>query len=181
MVANFGVSNMNPAMIELMETEVTFPVVANQLQLSPAFTAALDSGFNVNMQNDAAVVRASSILEFCRINGIIVQAWSPLQYGFFDGQYIGSEKYAKLTEVLNRIAREQGSRPEHVSAANAAPDTITPEAVAIAWILRYPAKMQVVVGTTNKAHLIAAAHAAEVHISKRQWYEVYAAAGNQLP
>lgn len=181
MVSNFGVSNMDPMMIDLLETEVTFPIVADQLQFSPAFTAALNSGFNVNMENEAAVVRASSILEYCRISGIIVQAWSPLQYGFFGGQYIGSEKYAKLTEVLRRIAAEQGSRPEHVSAANAQPDAITPEAVAIAWILRYPASMQVVLGTTNKAHLIAAAHAAEVHLSKKQWYEIYAAAGNVLP
>ena len=181
MVSNFGVSNMNPMMIDLLESEVSFPIVTDQIQLSAAFTPALNSGFNVNMENDAAVVRSSSILEYCRLNGIIVQAWSPMQYGFFEGLFVGSDKYPKLNEVLERIAREQGSKPEHVSAANAAPDTITPEAVAIAWILRYPAKMQVVLGTTNRAHLIAAAHAPEVHISKRQWYEIYAAAGNVLP
>lgn len=181
MVASFGVSNMDPMMIDLLETAVTFPIVADQLQLSAAFTPALDSGFNVNMQNDAAVVRSSSILEYCRLNGIIVQAWSPMQYGFFGGLFVGSDKYPQLNKVLSRIASEQGGTAESVSAANATPDAITPEAVAIAWILRYPALMQVVLGTTNKAHLIAAAHAAEVHISKKQWYEIYAAAGNVLP
>lgn len=181
MVANFGVSNMNPIMMNLLESEVTFPIVANQIQLSAAFTPALDSGFNVNMKNDAAVVRASGVLEYCRLNGIIVQAWSPMQYGFFEGLYIGSDKYPKLNEVLARIAAEQGGSAETVSAAAATPDAITPDAVAIAWILRYPAMMQVVLGTTNRSHLISAAHAAEVHISKKQWYEIYAAAGNVLP
>lgn len=181
LVANFGVSNMDPLMIDLLETEVTFPIVADQIQLSAAFTPALDAGFSFNMETDAAVVRSSSILEYCRLNDIVVQAWSPLQYGFFKGLFVGSDEYPQLNTVLSRIAAEQGGSPETVSVHNAAPDAITPEAVAIAWILRYPAKMQVVLGTTNKAHLIAAAHAAEVHISKKQWYEIYAAAGNQLP
>lgn len=165
-VLSFGVSNQNPMMIDLLKTKVTFPIVADQLQLSCAFSPDINAGFNVNMLNDAAVVRASSIFEYCRINDIIIQAWSPMQYGFFEGVFIGSDKYPKLNEVLGRIAQEQD---------------VTADAVAIAWILRYPAKMQVVLGTTSRTHLLAGSRAPEVTLSKEQWYEIYLAAGNTLP
>lgn len=165
-VGSFGVSNMNPLQIDLLKTGVDFPLICDQLQLSAAFTPAVDAGFNVNMKNEAAVVRASGILEYCRIHNMVVQAWSPLQYGFFGGVFVGSDQYPLLNEVLDRIAGEQ---------------EVTSDAVAVAWVLRCPGKMQAVLGTTNRSHLLSSAHASHVHLSKKQWYEIYIAAGNPLP
>ncbi len=165
-VIDFGVSNQNPMMMELIKKDVKQPLVANQLQLSAAFTPSFDAGFHVNMKQDAGIVRDSSIFEYCRLNDVVIQAWSVLQFDYFGGVFLGSEKYPELNHVLNRLAEKY-----HVS----------PSAIAIAWVLRYPAKMQAVIGTTKKARVAEAAKAAEIQLTRKEWYEIYLAAGNDLP
>lgn len=165
-VIDFGVSNQNPMMMALIQKDVNQPLVANQLQLSAAFTPSFDAGFHVNMKQEAGIVRDSSIFEYCRLHDVVIQAWSVLQFDYFGGVFLGSEKYPELNHVLNRLAEKY-----HVS----------PSAVAIAWLLRYPAKMQAVIGTTKKARVAEAAKAAEIQLTRKEWYEIYLAAGNDLP
>ncbi|MBT0905316.1 aldo/keto reductase [Streptococcus lutetiensis] len=165
-VIDFGVSNQNPMMMALIQKDVNQPLVANQLQLSAAFTPSFDAGFHVNMKQEAGIVRDSSIFEYCRLHDVVIQAWSVLQFDYFGGVFLGSEKYPELNQVLNRLAEKY-----HVS----------PSAVAIAWVLRYPAKMQAVIGTTKKARVAEAAKAAEIQLTRKEWYEIYLAAGNDLP
>ena len=165
-VIDFGVSNQNPMMMALIQKDVNQPLVANQLQLSAAFTPSFDAGFHVNMKQEAGIVRDSSIFEYCRLHDVVIQAWSVLQFDYFGGVFLGSEKYPELNHVLNRLAEKY-----HVS----------PSAVAIAWVLRYPAKMQAVIGTTKKARVAEAAKAAESQLTRKEWYEIYLAAGNDLP
>lgn len=165
-VIDFGVSNQNPMMMALIQKDVNQPLVANQLQLSAAFTPSFDAGFHVNMKQEAGIVRDSSIFEYCRLHDVVIQAWSVLQFDYFGGVFLGSEKYPELNQVLNRLAEKY-----HVS----------PSAVAIAWVLRYPAKMQAVIGTTKKARVAEVAKAAEIQLTRKEWYEIYLAAGNDLP
>ena len=165
-VKYFGVSNMNPMMIERLKRMADIPVYANQIQLSCAFTPALDAGFNFNTQNNLGIMRDGSILEYCDMNHIIVQAWSSLQYGFFEGVFLGSEKYPELNKVINRIAEEKG---------------VTNTAVALAWILRIPGMMQAVIGTTKLSRVKDAAAAGDLTLSRKEWYEIYISAGNILP
>lgn len=165
-VIDFGVSNQNPMMMELIKKDVKQPLVANQLQLSAAFTPSFDAGFHVNMKQDAGIVRDSSIFEYCRLNDVVIQAWSVLQFDYFGGVFLGSEKYPELNRVLERLAEKY---------------QVTPSAIAIAWVLRYPAKMQAVIGTTKKARVAEAAKAAEIQLTRKEWYEIYLAAGNDLP
>lgn len=165
-VIDFGVSNQNPMMMALIQKDVNQPLVANQLQLSAAFTPSFDAGFHVNMKQEAGIVRDSSIFEYCRLHDVVIQAWSVLQFDYFGGVFLGSEKYPELNQVLNRLAEKY-----HVS----------PSAVAIAWVLCYPAKMQAVIGTTKKARVAEAARAAEIQLTRKEWYEIYLAAGNDLP
>lgn len=165
-VIDFGVSNQNPMMMALIQKDVKHPLVANQLQLSAAFTPSFDAGFHVNMKQNAGIVRDSSIFEYCRLHDVVIQAWSVLQFDYFGGVFLGSEKYPELNQVLNRLAEKY-----HVSSS----------AVAIAWVLRYPAKMQAVIGTTKKARVAEAAKAAEIQLTRKEWYEIYLAAGNDLP
>lgn len=165
-VIDFGVSNQNPMMMALIQKDVNQPLVANQLQLSAAFTPSFDAGFHVNMKQEAGIVRDSSIFEYCRLHDVVIQAWSVLQFDYFGGVFLGSEKYPELNHVLNRLAEKY-----HVS----------PSAVAIAWVLRYPAKMQAVIGTTKKVRVAEAAKAAEIQLTRKEWYEIYLAAGNDLP
>ena len=165
-VLNFGVSNCNPMILERLRRVLPMPLAADQTQLSCAFTPMIDAGVNVNMQNDASVMRDGGTLEYCAMNDITVQAWSSLQHGFFGGVFIGSDEYKELNKVLDRIAAE---------------NNVTPAAVALAWILRYPSKMQAVIGTTNPAHVREAAAAQTFELTRKEWYEIYLSAGNTLP
>lgn len=165
-VLDFGVSNMNIPMMERLQSYVHYPIAANQIQLSCAFTPMLDAGFNVNMLHDKAVMRDGGIMEYCASEDIIMQAWSSLQYGYFEGVFLGSDKYPELNRVLERMAEEKNTNPT---------------AVALAWILRYPAPMQAVIGTTKAGRVRDAAEAADITLTKKEWYEIYLSAGNKLP
>lgn len=165
-VRYFGVSNMNPMQIELLSKYVKQKLIINQLQFSVAHTGIIDSGLNVNMENAPGIDRDGSVLEYCRMKDITIQAWSSLQYGFFEGTFLNNEKYPELNQVLNRIAEEKG---------------VTNTAVAIAWILRHPANIQAVVGTTKTKRITEIAKAADIELSRQEWYEIYCAAGNKLP
>ena len=165
-VLNFGVSNMNPMQMQLLKTGVKFPLCANQVQMSLAHTPMLDAGFSANLFWDAAINRDGGILEYCRMEGMIVQTWSPLQYGFFEGTFLGSDKYPKLNEELQAMAEKYG---------------VGADTVAFAWLLRYPARMQVITGTTTPARILSAAKAADIALTREEWYALYRSAGNVLP
>lgn len=165
-VKNFGVSNFNSMQIELLKTAVKQPITANQLQFSAAFTGMVDSGICVNTKFDGSINRDGSILEYSRINDITIQAWSPYQHGFFGGTFIGAKEYPDLNKVLDRLSAEY---------------SVTPNAIATAFILRHPAKWQVITGTTKLSRLQEAAEGAKLTLTRAQWYEIYAAAGNTIP
>ncbi|MDY6314203.1 MAG: aldo/keto reductase [Clostridia bacterium] len=165
-VRNFGVSNQNPYQIQLLSKYINQPILVNQLQLSAAYTPMFDAGFNVNTMFDAGVNRDGGVLEFCRLNDITIQAWSPFQHGFFKGCFIDSEKYPELNKKLEEIGEKYG---------------ITKTGMALAWILRHPAKIQPVTGTTNMGRLNECIAASEVYITREEWYEIYLSAGNILP
>ena len=165
-VRNFGVSNQNPMMMELLKKDVKQPLAVNQLQLSAAFTPGFESGFHVNMEDSQAAMRDGSIFEYCKLHDVVIQAWSVLQFGYFKGNFVGNEKFQALNQVLDRLAFKYG---------------VTPSTIAISWILRYPAKMQAVVGTTNPNHLREVSQAANFSLTRKEWYEIYLAAGNNLP
>jgi len=167
-VRHFGVSNCNSGQIRLLNKFLPegMGITINQLQLSPTNTGMIDSGFNVNMQNSASVDHDSGILEFCRYEEITIQAWSPFLYGFFGGVFLGSDKYPELNKVINDLAAQK---------------SVTPEAIVIAWILRHPAKIQAIPGSTNIERIKGICGAYNCEMSREEWYEIYRAAGNTLP
>lgn len=165
-VRDFGVSNQNPMMMELLKKDVKQPLAVNQLQLSAAFTPGFESGFHVNMEDSQAAMRDGSIFEYCQLHDVVIQAWSVLQFGYFKGNFVGNEKFQTLNQGLDRLAIKYG---------------VTSSTIAISWILRYPAKMQAVVGTTNPKHLREVSQAANFSLTRKEWYEIYLAAGNNLP
>ena len=165
-VRNFGVSNQNPMMMELLKKDVKQPLAVNQLQLSAAFTPGFESGFHVNMEDSQAAMRDGSIFEYCKLHDVVIQAWSVLQFGYFKGNFVGNEKFQALNQVLERLAIKYG---------------VTSSTIAVSWILRYPAKMQAVVGTTNPKHLREVSQAGNFSLTRKEWYEIYLAAGNNLP
>ncbi len=165
-VRYFGVSNHNPMQIELLGKYLNQRILVNQLQFGVMHTGMIDSGINVNMHTDRSIDRDGSILDYCRLKNITVQAWSPFQYGFFEGVFLDNDKFPELNRKINEIA-----------AARGIPNT----AVAIAWILRHPAKIQPIVGTMNCGRLKDICKASGVELTRREWYDIYLAAGNPLP
>ncbi|HGQ2247551.1 TPA: aldo/keto reductase family oxidoreductase [Streptococcus pneumoniae] len=160
-VRDFGVSNQNPMMMELLKKDVKQPLAVNA-----AFTPGFESAFHVNMEDSQAAMRDGSIFEYCQLHDVVIQAWSVLQFGYFKGNFVGNEKFQALNQVLDRLAIKYG---------------VTSSTIAISWILRYPAKMQAVVGTTNPKHLREVSQAANFSLTRKEWYEIYLAAGNNLP
>lgn len=165
-VRHFGVSNQNPYQIQLLQSCLDMPLCVNQLQLSIMHTPMIQSGFNVNMYNESSVNRDGGVLDFCRLNKITIQPWSPMQHGFFKGCFIDNEKFPEINETLAKIGEKYGA---------------SKNAIAFAWILRHPAKMQPVTGTTNLTRLTDCIKGAEINLTREEWYEIYRAAGNVLP
>ncbi|SDS83392.1 aldo/keto reductase family oxidoreductase [Jiangella sp. DSM 45060] len=165
-VRHVGVSNQNPAQLELLRAHVRQPLIANQLQFGLAHTALVDSGLNVNTGFDAGVVRDGGALEYCRLHGITIQPWSVLQHGHIAGTFLTDPGFRELNDALAGVAAEHGT---------------TPGTIAVAWILRHPARMQPVVGTTKPARVAELARAAHIELDRETWYALYRAAGNRLP
>ncbi len=167
-VRAFGVSNHTPRQIDLLRTAVEQPLIVNQLQLSITHAPIIAQPVAANMlAEEQSVVRdGGGIVEYCRINGITIQAWSPFQGGFFTGVFLGNPEYAELNEVIDRLAASYG---------------VEPIAIATAWITRHPAHMQVVLGTTTPARVRDAAAGADLELTRAEWYELFRAGGHLLP
>lgn len=166
-VRAFGVSNQTPRQIDLLRKYVTQPIVANQLQLSITHAPMIAQGVAANMQGlDQSIARDDGIVDYCRLNDITIQAWSPFQAGFFDGPFLGSDRYPELNAVVGRLAEKYG---------------VPAEAIAVAWITRHPARMQVVLGTTTPERVSAAALGSDLPLTRAEWYELFRAAGYAVP
>lgn len=167
-VRAFGVSNHTPRQIDLLKKSVRQQLVANQIQLSITHAPSIAQGVAANMQGEQQSVTLDSggIIDYCRLHDIAIQAWSPFQAGFFNGVFLGSPDYADLNAVIDRLA--------------AAYD-VPPIAIAVAWITRHPAAMQVVLGTTTPERVSGAAQGSDVALTRAEWYELFRAAGYRVP
>lgn len=163
----FGVSNVTPGQLELLKKYVEQPLVFNQLQFSLEQSQLIDSGLYLNnLTTERSVVRDNGVLDYCRLHDITIQAWSPLQFGMFKGCFVDHPDFPELNRALGEIGEKYG---------------ISKTAVAIAWILRHPAKMQAIAGTMNPDHLRDLCAAAGVTLTHQEWYQLYLASGKFLP
>ncbi|MBO0431670.1 aldo/keto reductase [Enterococcus sp. DIV0660C] len=165
-VRYFGVSNQKPMQIELLKKSVRQPLVANQLQFGLKHSEMVDQGIHINMTDPASIDHDGSVLDYSRVHDMTIQAWSPYQYGFFEGVFIGNEKFPELNQKLSEMAEKYNT---------------TPTGLASAWILRHPANMQVIAGTMNVSRIEEIAKASDVVLTREDWYDLYMAAGNILP
>lgn len=165
-VRHFGVSNHNPMQIELLKRTVRQPLLINQLQFSLPVSNMVSSGMEVNMDTPGAAVRDGSVLDYSRLNGMTIQAWSPFQTPNWGGCFLGDPRYPELNQELDTLAAQY-----HV----------TPTAAAAAWILRHPAQMQLITGTAKESRLKEIFQACALRLTREEWYRLYLAAGHPLP
>ena len=166
-VRHFGVSNTTPGQMELLRRFVRQPLVINQLQLSLDQTQLIDQGLYINnMTTDRSFDRDNGVLDYCRLHDMTIQAWSPLQIGMFQGTFVDHPDYPELNAALGRLGEQY---------------SVSKTAIAIAWILRHPARMQVIAGTMNPDHLKDLCAASDIRLTHREWYELYLASGKFLP
>ena len=167
-VRHFGVSNQTPGQIELLKSAVKQPLLFNQVQLSIAHANLFAQGIAANMDGlDQSISRDVGLLDYSRLKGMVLQAWSPVQQGFFDGVFIGDrEHYAELNDVMDELAEKYG---------------VTPTGIAIAWITRHPANLQVVLGTTKPQRVRESVAGSDIVLTREEWYRLFRAAGHTLP
>ncbi|WP_276108000.1 aldo/keto reductase [Listeria costaricensis] len=165
-VRHFGISNHTPLQIELLKKSVEQDLLVNQLQFSIMHTGMVDAGLNMNMTNDPSFDHDNGILDYSRLHDMTIQAWSPFQFGFFEGVFLDNDRFPELNAKIDELADKY-----HV----------TNSAIAVAWIKRHPAKMQTIVGTMNPGRLHDIAKAGDLTLTREEWYQIYLAAGNKLP
>ncbi len=166
-VKHFGVSNQNPMQMRLLQKYLgDEPICVDQLQYSITDCHIVKQGLYVNMREDNAIDRDGGVLEYCRYEDITIQAWSPFQYGFFEGVYVDNPAFPEINAKLQELADKYNT---------------TKNAIVIAWILRHPAKMQPLTGTMNPSRLLECAEGANITITKQEWYEIFSSAGNVIP
>ncbi|WP_203623383.1 aldo/keto reductase family oxidoreductase [Lacticaseibacillus sp. 866-1] len=163
---HFGVSNFDPQQFAFLQENVSQPLLINQVQFSVMHTGMVNAGMHVNMEDPRSVNHDGGLLAFSRRKHVTLQAWSPFQYGMFAGVYIDNDKFPKLNAKLAELADKY-----HVSK----------NGIAVAWILRMPVPFQVILGTMNPAHIKDSAAGSDVTLTRQEWYDVYFAAGNDLP
>ena len=167
-VREFGVSNQTPGQIELLKTAVKQPLRFNQVQLSIAHANLFAQGIAANMDGlDQSISRDVGLLDYSRLKGMTLQAWSPVQQGFFEGVFIGDrENFAELNTVMDELAEKY---------------RVTPTGIAIAWITRHPANLQVVLGTTKPGRVRESVAGSDVVLTREEWYRLFRAAGHKVP
>jgi len=165
-VNHFGVSNQNSMQMQLLQKYMPMPIVADQLQLSITNCTMISQGIEVNMTTPGAVNRDASVLDYCRLNDITIQPWSPFQYGMFEGVFLGNEKFPELNKKIDEVAEKYG---------------VTNTTIAVAWLLRHPANFQPIIGTMNIERLKQCIAACDITLDRQDWYDIYLAAGNILP
>lgn len=165
-VRHFGVSNFNPAQIDLLQSALSQRLLVDQVQFGLKHTGMVDYGFHTNMTDAGSVDHDGGLLEYCRKQHLTIQTWSPFQYGTFAGTFVDNDRFPKLNEQLAQLAAKY-----HVSK----------NAIAVAWILRHPAHMQVLIGTMNPGHIADSAAGSDLTLTRQEWYDLYVAAGNELP
>ena len=165
-VLHFGVSNFSTRQLELLQSGVRQKLCVNQMQFGLKCTGLIDHALSANTEFPHAADRDGEVLDYCRLKGITLQCWSPFQYGFFEGPFIDNPQFPELNACLEQMGEKYG---------------VTKTAIAAAWVLRHPAKMQVIAGTTNPQRLQEIASGADVELERADWYALYLAAGNQLP
>ncbi|MDC8829898.1 aldo/keto reductase [Alteromonas gilva] len=159
-----GVSNMHRYQIDALKQHLTMPVIANQLEMSLGFRDWVEDGLCTNSPLNADNGYTSGTLEYCQQHAIQLQAWAPLAQGKYSGN---GPANCPTSQLVNTLASEHG---------------VSPEAIVLGWLMRHPAGIQPVIGTTNPQRIAACAEVANLALSREHWYQLFESArGQEVP
>lgn len=168
-VRNFAVSNMQQHQMNFLQHALDMPIVANQIEASLQKHQFVDEGVYAGNADGKDLNFTPGSVEYCRHFDIQIQSWGSLCQGLYTGGDLTNASQADInTSILvNKLA--------------ALYDT-TPEAIVLAWLLRHPALIQPIIGTTNVERIAASCGALNVTLSREHWYALYVSAkGHELP
>ncbi|MBB1063133.1 aldo/keto reductase [Limosilactobacillus fastidiosus] len=165
-VRHFGVSNFNPQQIEFLQSAVNQRLLIDQLQFGLKHTGMIDYALHTNMTDKGSINHDGDLLDYLRLKKMTIQTWSPFQYGTFAGTFINNKQFPQLNAELAKLATKYD---------------VSKNAIVVAWILKHPAKMQVLIGTMNPQHIQDSAEGSNITLTNQEWYDLYLAAGNTLP
>jgi len=170
MIAQLGVSNMNQYQIQFIEKAVGRTIKANQMEISLLKLDWVNSTIGVNNDEGHQSTMTDGLMEYMMMNDIEIQAWSPMARGWFSGKDLGKnpdENILNTRDYVNRLAKDKNT---------------TPEAIVLAFILKHPAKIRPVIGTTNPERIKASAESEKTRLSRKEWYKLYILSrGKRLP
>lgn len=164
LVKEFGVSNFSGSQIALLEAGGKQKIKFNQIRVSIYHCPMIEYGMNYNRLSDAGVNRDGGALEYCRLNDVQIQCYSP--YKGKKKSFIGDFRYPKLNKVLKELSFKYEA---------------TPNAIAAAWLLKHPAGFAVINGTTRPERVTQIAKARDISLTRNEWYELYHSMGRKLP
>ena len=136
------------------------------MELSIVHSGMIAQGIEANMTSSGSFDHDGGILDYCRIHDVTLQTWSPFQISLRDGSFIDHPDYPELNEALEELAGKYGTSKAGIAAA---------------WVLRHPANMQIVVGTSRPERLVEIIAASDITLSRKEWYRLYLSAGHILP
>lgn len=168
-VKHFGVSNMSQSQVHFLQHYLDQPLIANQIEISLKNLAWLDEAVTVGNPDGATVNFTSGTLEYCQMNNVQIQAWGSLCQGLFTGQSLENqpEHIAKTAQLVSQLAHQYNC---------------SGEAILLAWLMRHPANIQPIIGTTNLKRIKDCSQAVNIELSREHWYQLYVSArGNSLP
>lgn len=168
-VQAFGVSNMSAAQIRFLQASIQEPLIVNQLEMSLLKLDWLDNGIHQNQKQGTQVSFPDGTMEFCQTENIQIQAWSPLAKGLFSGKDLEghSEAVKQTAALVQSMSEEKGT---------------TREAIVLAWLMRHPARIQPVIGTSQAQRIRACGDAAKIELTREEWYSLYVSSrGSKMP
>lgn len=165
-VHHFGVSNFSKELIDYLEEEVIEKIEVNQLQLGLGHTLLLSDVFNYNTAFYKNNSFAGDMFFYLKKKNINLQCWSPYQYGMFEGNILNNDKFKETNLLLEQLASKY---------------QVNKSSICLSFLLMLGENVSVVIGTTNKQHIIDSIDALKVKLTKVERYNLYRSANNLLP
>lgn len=168
-VDHFGVSNMHSAQVQLIQSSLDSPLVANQLEMSLAQLDWLNEGITACQPGYQNIAFSAGTIEHSMMNAIQLQSWGCLAQGLFSGRDVSNQ--SQVVQATANLVSQLALKYQ-----------TSLEAIVLAFLFKHPMNMQAVIGTTDIQRIKNCTQVANVNLSKMDWYLLFETArGAEMP